>query len=174
MWSIDRLSGHTTPSASPPPPMNRNLPRRPSHLVPSPVGGRPPFNPRSSSLSLVSNDSTTSLLSSSRRPNGSSLKQSNTVVDAPDPLKVLGKLLDNGEGVASPSANGHRGANGIATSIIEEDDEAEWDFGGLSLQDIVAGEPFDVEDAHVYKSQTIDECTCTTHHSLKLQLLIAP
>lgn len=164
MWSLDRLSGHTTPSASPPPQLNRNpnLPRRPSHLVPSPVGGRPPFNPRSSSLSLVSNDSNTSLLSS-RRPNGSNLKQTVTPPNVPDPLEVLGKLLDNGEATKSPFAKDQTAANGAVTSIREEDDEGEWDFGGLSLQDIVAGEPFDIEDEYVYKSQTLEECMCVTH-----------
>ncbi|RAL66113.1 hypothetical protein DID88_005784 [Monilinia fructigena] len=159
MWSLDRLSGHTTPSASPPPPLTRipNLPRRPSHLLPSPAGGRPPFNPRSSSLSLVSNDSTTSLLSSSRRPNGSNLKQTAAPPNVPDPLEVLGKLLYNEEDLKSPSAKGQKATNGILPPIGQEDDESEWDFGGSSLQDIVAGEPFDEEDEHVYKSQTLEE-----------------
>ncbi|ESZ98668.1 hypothetical protein SBOR_0906 [Sclerotinia borealis F-4128] len=159
MWPLDRLSGHTTPSASPPPPLNRtpNLPRRPTHLVPSPVGGRPPFNPRSSSLSLVSNDSNTSLLSSSRRPNGSNLKQAATPANALDPLEVLERLLDDGEGNKSPSANGQRAVNGTVAPIREEDDEGEWDLGGLSLEDIVAGEPLDIEDEHVHKSQTLEE-----------------
>ncbi|KAF7931487.1 uncharacterized protein EAE98_004223 [Botrytis deweyae] len=158
MWSLDRLSGHTTPSASPPPPLHRipNLPRRPSHLVPSPVGGRPAFNPRSSSLSLVSNDSNSSLLSS-RRPNGSNLKQTVTPPNVPDPLEVLGTLLNNGEGTKLPSTKSLGTANGTVAPIKEEDDEGEWDFGGLSLQDIVAGEPLDVEVEHVYKSQTLEE-----------------
>ncbi|QSZ34042.1 hypothetical protein DSL72_005622 [Monilinia vaccinii-corymbosi] len=161
MWSLDRLSSHaTTPSASPPPPpLNRNptLPRRPSRLVPSPVGGRPSFNPRSSSLSLVSNDSNSSLLSSSRRPNGSNLKQAATPPNVPDPLEVLGTLLNNGEGVKPPSAEGRRATNGTVPSIRREDEEGEWDFGGLSLHDIVAGEPCDDGDEHVYESQTLEE-----------------
>ncbi|KAM3065517.1 Vacuolar protein sorting-associated protein 52 [Clarireedia jacksonii] len=157
MWSLDRLSGHTTPSASPPPPLNRNISRRPNHLAPSQAGSRPAFNPRSSSLSLLSNDSTTSLLSSSRKPNGSNLKQSAIPADAPDPLKVLGRLLGDGQAVQSPSAQGQRQTTSAATAVVIEEDEAEIDFGGLSLQDILAAEPLEVEDEHVYKTQTIDE-----------------
>lgn len=129
--------------------------------MPSPVGGRPPFNPRSSSLSLVSNDSNSSLLSS-RRPNGSNLKQAVTPPNVPDPLEVLGTLLNNGEGTNLPSTKSSGTANGTVAPIEEEDDEGEWDFGGLSLQDIVAGEPLDVEVEHVYKSQTLEECMYTT------------
>ena len=101
MW-LDRLSGHSTPSATPPAsrPYSPAPPRRPSHLAPSSAAQRPGFSPRSSSLSLVSNDSTTSLLASSKRVNGSALKQSVTTGDAPDPTKVLRRLIGAGSGRA--------------------------------------------------------------------------
>ncbi|KAA8573881.1 hypothetical protein EYC84_005430 [Monilinia fructicola] len=108
-------------------------------------------------LAHVSNDSNTSLLSSTRRPNGSNLKQAAAPPNVPDPLEVLGKLLYNGEDLKSPSGKGQRATNGTPPPIGQEDDESEWDFGGLSLQDIVAGDPFDNEDEHVYKAQTLEE-----------------
>ncbi|KUJ07369.1 uncharacterized protein LY89DRAFT_691822 [Mollisia scopiformis] len=55
---------------------------------------RPGFTPRLSSFSINANDSTTSLLSSSRKPNGSGLKQSVTASEDPDPLEVIEKLLN--------------------------------------------------------------------------------
>jgi hypothetical protein len=162
MW-LDRLSGHSTPaatpSASPPPPANRAYspapPRRPSTLAPSSAAQRPAFNPRSSSLSLISNDSTTSLLSS-RRPNGSALKQSVTAVAAPDPLEVLEKLLgpEGKERASSKSVNGHSAEK----STTDYDYEAELDFDGLSLREIVEGQPSHAKEEHVYTTQTIEEC----------------
>jgi vacuolar protein sorting-associated protein 52 len=162
MW-LDRLSGHSTPAAtpsgSPPPPANRSYspaPRRPSNLAPSFAAQRPAFTPRSSSLSLISNDSTTSLLSSSRRPNGSGLKQSVTAVNAPDPLEVLERLLGSEakEKASSKSANGPS-AN---KNAVDYDYEAELDFDGLSLREIVQGQSSNAKEEHVYTSQTIEEC----------------
>jgi len=162
MW-LDRLSGHSTPaatpSASPPPPANRAYspapPRRPSNLAPAAAAQRPAFNPRSSSLSLISNDSTTSLLSS-RRPNGSALKQSVIAVAAPDPLEVLEKLLgpEGNPKASSKSINGHVAEK----STADYDDEAELDFDGLSLREIVAGQPSRAKEEFVYTFQTIEEC----------------
>jgi hypothetical protein len=157
MW-LDRLSGHSTPaatpSASPPPPTNRSYSpaaRRPSHLGPAAASQRPGFNPRSSSLSLNSNDSTTSLLASSRRPNGSGLKQSVTAADAPDPLQVLVKLLGSeGKGSSSTSqANGY-GAEG-------EEFELELDFENLSLREFASRE-LSTKKEHGYETQTVEEC----------------
>lgn len=162
MW-LDRLSGHSTPaatpSASPPPPAKRSYSpasRRPSNLAPSSAAHRPSFTPRSSSLSLVSNDSTTSLLSSSRRPNGSGLKQSITAVDAPDPLEVLGKLLGS-EGTDKALL---QSTNGDVTPdyAADFDNEAELDFEGLSLQEIVEKEATNPKGEHVNTTQTIEEC----------------
>lgn len=154
MW-LDRLSSQSTPSGSVPPSANRAYSpasRRPSHLAPTSAPQRSGFSPRSSSLSLVSNDLTTSLLASSRKPNGSGLRQSSTAPDLPDPLEVLEKLLGNeARGLADSSK---ATTNGTTNTPSESD--LELDFGGLSLQELVAGnEP---EDETAYNAQTIEEC----------------
>ena len=152
MW-LDRLSSHSTPSGSPPPPTNRSYSpatRRPSHLAPTSASQRPSFSPRSSSLSLVSNDSTSSLLASSKRPNGSGLRQSSTVPDAAEPLKVLEKLLGpEGKGLADPSNAAAKGTGSIA-----DDSDLELDFGGLSLRELATDSSPKEEEA----PQTIEEC----------------
>ncbi|CZR62370.1 related to SAC2 protein [Phialocephala subalpina] len=159
MW-LDRLSGHSTPAAtpsgSPPPPANRAYspaPRRQSHLAPASAAQRPGFNPRSSSLSINSNDSTTSLLSSSRKPNGSGLKQSVTAPDVADPLEVLEKLLGpegNAPDVSKPKST----VNG--TRAAEYDDNEDLDFEGLSLREL-ASRKFTSEEGTVYTAQTTEE-----------------
>jgi hypothetical protein len=159
-----------TPSASPPPPANRGYspgPRRLSHLGPGSAAQRPGFSPRSSSLSVHSNDSTASLLASSRRPNGSGLKQSITVPKGPEPLEVLEKLLrfegkDSSE-ISQPDAvvNGHK---------TEEDDfdEGELDFEGLSLCELASQKSPFAKNENVYTSQSVEECmfcSCQTVHT---------
>ena len=155
MW-LDRLSSNSTPSGSPPP-SNRGLTQPPkrnaNQLGTNAVPQRPGFNPRSSSLSLVSNDSTTSLLSSSHKRNGSAIRQPTAVTDAPDPLVVLGKLLDLKEGLTHSSKP--REVTGV-DGIIEN--ELELDFGGLSLRELVLGKSFVDEKENTYKSQTVEEC----------------
>lgn len=162
MW-LDRLSGHSTPAAtpsvSPPPPVNRAYspsPRRPSYLGPASAAQRPAFNPRSSSLSLNSNDSTTSLLASSRRPNGSGLRQSVTVPNAPDPLEVLENLLDS-EGKDPKEKDEVNG------SAAEDDFEYELDFEGLSLREVVARKDIDAQEEHVYTTQSVEECMLSVY-----------
>jgi len=124
-------------------------------LGPASAAQRPGFNPRTSSLSLNSNDSTTSLLASSRRPNGSGLKESVTVLDTPDPLDVLEKLLGL-EGKNSAEASGPTGvANG--NKAAQDDFEYELDFGGLTLRELAAREPAYSQENHV-STQTIEEC----------------
>lgn len=162
MW-LDRLSGHSTPavtpSVTPAPTTNRAYspaPRRTtSHLGPASAAQRPGFNPRSSSLSVHSNDSTTSLLASSRRPNGSGLKQSLAVLDAPNPLSVLEKLLGNDEKKVSETGAPDVVVNG--TKVSGEEDEFELDFDGLSLRELVLGDSAGVREDNVY-TQTIEEC----------------
>lgn len=163
MW-LDRLSGHstpgTTPSASPPPP-NRSYtaPRRTgSHLGP-PQSSRPTFNPRSSSLSIHSNDSSTSLLASSRRPNGSGLKQSITVEESTNPLRVLKELLGV-ENQAQSDTLKKDGVNG--ESAADDDFASELDFEGLSLRDFVDRK---APEEHVDTAQTIEECMLFYHIS---------
>jgi hypothetical protein len=155
MW-LDRLSGHstpgTTPSASPPPP-NRSYtaPRRTgSHLGPPSV--RPNFNPRSSSLSIHSNDSSTSLLASSRRLNGSGLKQSVTAEESTNPSRVLNELLGV-EIQDQPDVSKQDGVNG--ERITDDDFASEIDFEGLSLRDFVGRKG---PEEHVDTTQTIEEC----------------
>lgn len=154
MW-LDRLSSHSTPSASPPPSANRSFSpasRRPSHLAPTSAPQRPGFTPRSSSLSLVSNDSTASLLASSRNPNGTGPKRPAAVSSTPDPLEVLEKLLGpKGKGLAPSSKAG----DGVDTT---EESGFELDFAGLSLQDFLEQETPESDLEAVYNMQTIDEC----------------
>ncbi|KAK7228732.1 hypothetical protein V2G26_000902 [Clonostachys chloroleuca] len=71
------------------------LPRRTTSggLSPYVTSQRTGSSPRSSSLSLASNDSTSSLLSS-RKPNGSALRQTSTVYDGPSPEDIIEKLLE--------------------------------------------------------------------------------
>lgn len=164
MW-LDRLSsGHSTPAATPsgsPPPTNRTYspapPRRPSHLGPASAAQRPGFNARSSSLSINSNDSTTSLLPSSRKANGSGLKQSVTVADVRDPLEVLEKLLGSEGTNVQDVSKSKSTVNG--TRAAEAEDEEELDFEGLSLHELVSRK-LDPEVDAVYTPQTTEECKC--------------
>ncbi|KIH88949.1 GARP complex subunit (Sac2) [Sporothrix brasiliensis 5110] len=140
MW-LDRL-GHAGGGTSPQSNGNRSgspLPRRPSSASRGPymTSQRPA---RGSSLSLVSNDSTTSLLAS-RRQNGSSLKQSTSAKSVTgDPraqdtaaLALLGRLIG-----ASPKDSGVEGPaeNQDEVIITDEDLEADFDFSGLTLREI--------------------------------------
>ncbi|KAL8791912.1 MAG: hypothetical protein Q9195_005488 [Heterodermia aff. obscurata] len=136
MW-LDRFSGHSTPSQSPPPPQNRALspapPRRPSQLGPG-LPQRPAYGPRTSSLNLASrsNISTTSV-NSQKLPNGSTLKHEVTPpADFPDPLEVLEKVLGR-------TLQQDHNADGVSDGypIPQKPSELvkDVDFGGLSLED---------------------------------------
>jgi hypothetical protein len=161
MW-LDRLSSNSTPSVSPPPSSNRApIAHRPSHLAPYSSSQRPGFNPRSSSLSLASNDSTTSLLAASKRTNGSGFKQSNTLSDTTDPLQVLEKLLGReARRFKDPPTTA---ANGSETET--EDNALELDFGGLSLQEFVTREDPSSRTQAAYNTQTVHECMYIPAHS---------
>lgn len=153
MW-LDRLSGHSTPSQSPPPGSRSYSPgpRRPTHLAPNAATQRPIYNPRSSSLSLITNDSTSSLLSISgnRKSNGSTLKQTTPApVDVADPLEVLKKLI--GDDTLS-------GTNAPKDNTPEKSVHDDLDFGGLSLNELAEIDNEDSNDIHVYRSQTVEEC----------------
>ncbi|KAK0750999.1 Sac2 family-domain-containing protein [Schizothecium vesticola] len=125
------------------------LPRRTSSSRgPYLTSQRPGSTPRVSNLPLVSNDSSSSLLGSSKRANGSALKQSVTVEDAPDPAEVLEKIL------GPPPAGTDTQSTGIRP-ITEEDLELEFDFGGLGLRELASGSP-GRRDA-TYKTQTIQD-----------------
>ncbi|ODA78514.1 hypothetical protein RJ55_05895 [Drechmeria coniospora] len=136
MW-LDRLAGAPTglSGQSTPQPGSRSyspLPRKnfPATLSPYVTSQRPGHSPRGSSLSLASNESSTSasLLSSARRVNGSGLRQtSTTAADVPESLKTLERLLQTD-------------AKERTGSITEEDVGFDVDFGPHSLLDLASSQ----------------------------------
>lgn len=154
MW-LDRLAGGpaSTPGPSTPQPGSRPyspLPRRTSStLSPYVTSQRAGQSARGSALSLVSNDSTSSLLSSSRRPNGSGLRQASTIETGPDSLEVLEKLLAS----LSDSAS----VPNQQSAISNEDIMRDADFGGLSLKELAASETPEPTVTSVRKPQTVEE-----------------
>ncbi|KAF7547790.1 hypothetical protein G7Z17_g7477 [Cylindrodendrum hubeiense] len=154
MW-LDRLAGGqaNAPGPSTPQPSNRPyspLPRRTSSaLSPYVTSQRAGQSPRSSSLSLVSNDSTSSLLSS-RKPNGSGLKQSSTIGPAPDSREVLETLL-----ASSTSPDVSLDKENIP--ISEEDLDFDAEFGGLSLKELAASQPPETTVPSNRRPQTVEE-----------------
>ncbi|KAJ4327265.1 Vacuolar protein sorting-associated protein 52 [Fusarium piperis] len=154
MW-LDRLAGGpaSNPGPSTPQPGSRAyspLPRRTSSsLSPYVTSQRGGISPRGSSLSLVSNDSSSSLLSSSRRPNGSNLRQSSTIETGPDSLEVLETLLA-GFSTDSDSASKQ-------TIISQDDIDFEADFGGLSLKELAASQAPEPATFNTRKPQTAEE-----------------
>lgn len=167
MW-LDRFSGHSTPSGSPPRQGRAYSPapqRRSSHLALAPLPLRPGYSPRSSSLSLAltPSTSTSSLPAAARILNGSALKQTiSAPVDIPDPLAVLQDVI----GPLSHKVSESEG------SLEEERDpekafeiEADIDFGGLDLQ-AFAGARHDTENdlqsiGQKIDVQTVDDCLYT-------------
>ncbi|KAH7244632.1 Vacuolar protein sorting-associated protein 52 [Fusarium solani] len=154
MW-LDRLAGGpaSNPGPSTPQPGNRAyspLPRRTSSsLSPYVTSQRGGVSPRGSSLSLVSNDSSSSLLSSSRRPNGSNLRQTSTIETGPDSLEVLETLLA-GFSTDSDSATKQQ-------TISQDDIDFEADFGGLSLKELAASQAPEPATFNTRKPQTAEE-----------------
>ncbi|KAI9816203.1 MAG: hypothetical protein M1827_001804 [Pycnora praestabilis] len=138
MW-LDRFSGHSTPSGSPPPPQSRSYspaPRRSSHLAPGAIQNRPGLTPRSSSLTPLPNNTTPSH-QSFRASNGSALKYS--VANTPpsniaDPLQVLENIIG-----APPKLQRQTQGNGVylAGSSRPAEIQEDVDFQALSLQDFV-------------------------------------
>ncbi|KAM0438851.1 hypothetical protein ACHAPT_001612 [Fusarium lateritium] len=153
MW-LDRLAGGpaNNPGPSTPQPGNRAyspLPRRTSSSLSPYVTSQRGASPRGSSLSLVSNDSSSSLLSSSRRPNGSNLKQSSTVESGPDSLEVLETLLAGFSTDSDPTAK--------QKTISQDDIDFEADFGGLSLKELAASQAPEPATFNTRKPQTAEE-----------------
>ncbi|KAI1817498.1 Vps52-domain-containing protein [Poronia punctata] len=149
MW-LDRLAGQSASPASSQPPSRGYSPaprRSASGQGPYMTSQqRPGLSQRNSSLSLASSDSSaSSLLASSRRAAGSNLKQTTTAYTGPDPVDILGSLLDNGTRSSS------------AYTITSEDLTATFDFDGLSLQSIaLSEEPIPTRLEH-RGQQSIDE-----------------
>ncbi|KAK4156229.1 Sac2 family-domain-containing protein [Chaetomidium leptoderma] len=153
MW-LDRFAGQH-PGSTPSPPNSQSraqspLPRRTSSARgPYLTSQRPGLSPRGSSLSLVSNDSSSSLLGASKRINGSALKQSSTVGDAPDPEAVLARLL-------GPLPDTVAAEEDRAGRITEDDLDVDFDFGGVSLREL-AGGGADRTTADTYRPQTVED-----------------
>jgi len=102
-------------------------------------------------LSLVSNDSSSSLLGASKRANGSALRQSITAGDAPDPEAILARILGPlPDASAAPEEDRTRG-------ITEEDLDLEFDFGGLSLREFAGGDA-QQPTVDTYRPQTVEDC----------------
>ncbi|ENH63099.1 Vacuolar protein sorting-associated protein 52 like protein [Fusarium oxysporum f. sp. cubense race 1] len=151
MW-LDRLAGGpaSSPGPSTPQPGGRVYPKRTSStLSPYVTSQRPGISPRGSSLSLVSNDSTSSLLSSSRRPNGSNLRQASTIETGPDSLEVLETLL---AGLSSDRDQADK-----KTVINQDDINFDALFGGLSLKELATSEPPDTTTISNRKPKTAEE-----------------
>ncbi|EMT66438.1 Vacuolar protein sorting-associated protein 52 like protein [Fusarium odoratissimum] len=151
MW-LDRLAGGpaSSPGPSTPQPGGRVYPKRTSStLSPYVTSQRPGISPRGSSLSLVSNDSTSSLLSSSRRPNGSNLRQASTIETGPDSLEVLETLL---AGLSSDRDQADK-----KTVINQDDINFDAVFGGLSLKGLATSEPPDTTTTSNRKPKTAEE-----------------
>ncbi|KAK6219549.1 Vps52/Sac2 family protein [Colletotrichum higginsianum IMI 349063] len=151
MW-LDRLAVQSNPSPSSSQPGSRPyspLPRRTSSS-PYVTSQRPGLTPRGSQLSLISNDSSTSLLAS-RRVNGSSgLKQSQTTYDGPDSVEILGQILGT-------TSFAESAVNRTTGTIGEQDLELNFDFDGLSLRQLASSNKADTGDADSYRRQTTEE-----------------
>ncbi|KAK8207067.1 Sac2 family protein [Phyllosticta capitalensis] len=160
MW-LDRLSAHSTsnsPAATPS--GNRSFspaPNRRPYLTPGPQ--RPGLNPRSSSLSLLSpNSSSSSLpLAAARVPNGSGLRvqiNSSPPADVPEPSKVLEDLLGGPPKRALPDDQTE------SPQQRPEEVVADIEFGDLSLQAFAQGEvdhPKRPSHVHTRSTESIEE-----------------
>lgn len=153
MW-LDRFGGQHPGNVPSPPSQSRTqspLPRRTSSARgPYLTSQRPGISPRASSLSLVSNDSSSSLLASSKRTNGSALKQTTTAGDAPNPEEILARILG---ALPNPAASG----GGRNERITDDDLDFDFDFGGLSLRELAARDT-DPEAVDSYRPQTVEDC----------------
>lgn len=156
MW-LDRLASqaHTSGSSTPQPASRpySPLPRRTSSSLGPYASQRTGHSPRGSSLSLVSNESNTSLLSQQRRTNASGLRQSSTAFNGPDPLDVLEKLLDVQPDEQTRSQS----------FVTDEDIDLEPDFGGLSLTELASAETDQEDDASRAPSRQngVQDCRST-------------
>ncbi|KFZ02900.1 hypothetical protein V502_11410 [Pseudogymnoascus sp. VKM F-4520 (FW-2644)] len=154
MW-LDRLSGTSTPTPRPnasSTPQSRSyspVPRKSSRLLPQAGPQRPNFSPRSSSLSIASNDSTTSLLGNSRKPTDSSSSNlRSTTLTYSDPIQVLDKLLDiDLESSLAANKDGIWGNDELQGYV---------DFTGLTLHEFVQGDV--VNESQVSEALTATKC----------------
>ncbi|KAK2044079.1 Vps52/Sac2 family protein [Colletotrichum somersetense] len=151
MW-LDRLAAQSNPSPStssqPGSRPYSPLPRRTSNS-PYVTSQRSALTPRGSQLSLVSNDSSSSLLAP-RRINGSGLKQSQTTYDGPDSVEILGQILDTTSITDSVASS----TTGI---ITQQDLELDFDFDGLSLRELASSNKASTDETDSYSRQTAEE-----------------
>ena len=163
MW-LDRLSGHSTPSITPPQYRSQSpAPRRPNHLAPA-TASRPGLSPRSSSLNVAKFNASTTSLSSPRLLNGSGLKQQIAPPeDYRDPLKVLEDIIGKPLRTESP-----HDAN---DDVLEKPEVLEAiDFGGLGLDDFLHGENHTSVAETDGAIQSAKECEYVCSHGI-LRLL---
>jgi vacuolar protein sorting-associated protein 52 len=131
------------------------FPRRTSsfrgpYLTPSPRTGH---TPRSSSVSLVSNDSSASFLGGVKRANGSGLKHATTVDTVRDPKDVLGTILGR--------INFEEPVEARQSALITESDlDVEYDFGLLSVRELAR--LASREDVTAHGSQSAEECALSS------------
>jgi hypothetical protein len=121
----------------------------------------------------VSNDSSSSLLAASKRANGSTLKRSTTVEDAPDPEAVLA-------GILGPSPSGTASVDVRDRPITAEDLDLDFDFGGLGLRELANSDAQQEGGGTPYRPQSIEACrlppvlaglACTCQLLLTVRLL---
>jgi vacuolar protein sorting-associated protein 52 len=149
MW-LDRRPGSLPGSESSSRPISP-LPRRTSSSRGPYLTSQRPGGARGSALSLVSNDSSSSLLTASKRANGSTLKHSTTVEDAPDPEAVLARILGPSPTVAAP-------ADARGRPITEEDLNLDFDFGGLGLRELADCDAQQGGSGAPYRPQSTEDC----------------
>ncbi|KAK5998202.1 Vacuolar protein sorting-associated protein 52 A [Cladobotryum mycophilum] len=155
MW-LDRLAGSQANAPGPATPQTTSRqhsplpPRRTSSsLSPYVTSQRQGHSPRGSTLSLVSNDSTASLLA--RKPNGSGSRHtpipSERIIDT---VEILGKLLgtDVGDGTSAERRESSITENDLALNAV---------FGSLSLRELAASESYSTTAIAHRQPQTVEE-----------------
>ncbi|KAI1400775.1 Vps52-domain-containing protein [Hypoxylon fuscum] len=158
MW-LDRLAGQSSSPSSSQPGSRAYSPtprRTPSGLGPYITSQqRPGLTPRSSSLSLASTESSaSSFLASSKRANGSTLKESRTIYTGPEPVEILEKLLgDDKQNTLSVT----KLATNSVSSISPEDLQIEFDFGRLSVRELALSVESASEGVSIYRPQAAEE-----------------
>jgi hypothetical protein len=167
MWGLDRLSSYSTPSGTPPPRHDSYSPA-PRRGYPAPGPGalppRPGLIPRTSSLSLISpNASTTNFPSTARAPNGGPRRRptGGGLHNGPDPVQVLASIMGGMPRKPLVSSDEREHVFPRRPEVVVE----EIDFGGLSLQDFAAEAPREhkrVPSVHTYSAQSVEECTCSS------------
>ncbi len=114
---------------------------------------------RPSTLSLVSNESGSSLLATAsgrKAVNGSSLKQSTTAAAAADPLEMLGRLLGVSQDEVKTTVLLLRPAT--AHSITEADLDLDFEFDGHSLRALAESRDVPDREPASARPQTNKEC----------------